>query len=167
MNEPTRTTRGPAGDGYLAQTDPAGGGWTPCTPRDAARRCLSGDPVRLVDAAERALQHARAQLGVPPWVVRQGLRKAGGTQARALVCLCLTRDGWSQHQIAEALNLSQSSVNDLIHKWAGDRDIKQALTHWPTPAPGITPGSTPAPGRQPPGRSTSQRQETAPCDPAH
>lgn len=117
--------------GYLCQPEGIGNHWMPCGPRAAAYRLLAGEPVRLVDAIERAIQFARLELRIPPWVIRSGLRKAGGTQARALVCLCLARDGWSQHKIANAMNLSQSSVNDLINKWANDRDVKDAIRHWP------------------------------------
>lgn len=131
--------------GWMVQPQELPGYWLPCGPRAAAYWSSEGRPVRLVAAVERALQHARLELSVPPWVIRQGLQKAGGTQARALVCLCLKQDGFSQHQIAKALGLSQSSVADLIKKWADDRDVKEALAHWPTPA--TAPGSnhTPTP----------------------
>ena len=118
-------------DAWLVQETGRPSYWQPCGPRAAAHWLLHDRPVRLVSRLERALQFARAELSIPPWVIQQGLRKAGGSQGRALVCHCLTRDGMTERQVAGLLDVAQSSVHDLMKAYAKDKDVVKALKHWP------------------------------------
>jgi hypothetical protein len=96
----------------------------------AALAADRGCEVRLVSAVEAALGLAYWRLCVPAWVVRRGIRKAGGSQARALVCMCLRQLGMSEREIAEALELAASSVHELMDAYFEDREVVEALGVW-------------------------------------
>lgn len=105
--------------------------WLPASSRDALFAMRGGLAVRLVSALDAAVRLAHLELRVEPWVIRRGVRKAGGSVARALVCLCLRSVGWSEREVAEALGLAASSVHELCEKYVGEREIKRALWGWP------------------------------------
>lgn len=112
------------------QVTGAGGCWWVDSSAAAALAADRGFAVKLVSVLDAAYKLAHRTLRVEPWVIKTGLRKADGSKARALVCLCLRTVGWSERAIAEAMELSASSVHDAMDAYWDDKDVVEALRAW-------------------------------------
>lgn len=104
--------------------------WWVDSPAAASQALGRGWQVRLVDLVEAAYALVLWQLTVPPWVIRQGIRKAWGTKGRALVCICLRRYGLGEREIAQAMEMAPSSVHELMETYWNDREIVKCVQRW-------------------------------------